>query len=110
MTDAALLNQVRPGMRVRTSDGQKLGTVRQVHQRETETYLEVMLDWSPWKLWHVVMAPKHVFLPGTTVTALSGKQVEIALDTKTATSCTWRPSWIPHRERLLFSGPGDSGG
>ncbi len=71
MTDAALLNQVRPGMRVRTSDGQKLGTVRQVHQRETETHLEVMLDWSPWKLWHVFMAPKHVLFCFSSVTALS---------------------------------------
>ena len=109
MADAALLNQIRNSMRVRTSDGQKLGTVRQVHQSEMETYVEVTLAWSLWKPWHWITPARHVFLPGITVTSVAGKQVEIVLDAKSAKSCTWHPSWIP-QDYPQFAFGGDGGG
>ena len=95
MADAALLNQIRPGMKVRTSDGKTLGTVRQVHWREAESYVEVTPRGALWKPWQVMGKVQRVFLPGSTVTELAGQHVRVALDSKTARGCTWHPSWIP---------------
>ncbi len=94
MTNSTMLDQVCPGMKVRTSDGKRLGIVRQVHQREAEWYMEVFVRAS---LWNPVRAlsGKHVYLPGTTVMDVAGKHVSIAIDAKTAQASTWRPTWIP---------------
>lgn len=106
MTDAAVLNQIRTGMRVRTSDGQKLGTVRQVHQRETEVYIEVTLGRSLWNPWLFFTPSRHVFLPGTAVSVVVDKQIEISMDAKTAKACTWHPGWVKYD--APFSNPGGS--
>ncbi len=44
----ALLEHVREGMRVHASSGKRLGKIQQVHQRETEVYLEVETVRSFW--------------------------------------------------------------
>ena len=95
MADAALLNQIRPGMQVQTSDGKQLGKVRHLHQREREAYGEVTPRRSPWKPWQRVLAAKRLFLPASEVTMVTEKQVQVAMDAKTAKGCTWQPNWIP---------------
>ena len=93
MANSTMLDQVCPGMKVRTSDGKRLGIVRQVHQREAEWYMEVLLRASLWNPVQAIVV-KHVYLPGTAVTDVAGKHVAIAMDAKTAKACTWRPAWI----------------
>ena len=94
MADATMLDQIRPRMKVHTSDGKHLGTVRLVHQREGATYVEVTPCGSLWNIRQLFLGVKRVFLPGDTITSVSEKQVQIAMDAKTAKGCTWRPSWI----------------
>ena len=109
MANSTMLDQVCPGMKVRTSDGKRLGIVRQVHQREAEVYGEVLLRASIWKPMQALVL-KHVYLPGTTVSDVAGKHVAIALDAKTAQACTWRPAWLqPFEHKAVFdAGSGSS--
>ncbi len=105
MADSTMLDQVCPGMKVRTSDGKRLGIVRQVHQREAESYVEVLLRASLWNPMQALVL-KHVYLPGTTVSDVAGKDITIAMDAKTAKALTWRPAWIPPFEHKITGGEG----
>ncbi len=94
MAGGNLIEQVCPGMVVLSSDGKRLGKVRQVHTRDTETYLEVTPRGNLWKPWQLMVTIQRLFLPGSTVAEVAGKQVRVAMDAKTAKGCTWRPHWI----------------
>ena len=95
MADRNLIEQVCPGMVALSTDGKRLGKVRQVHTRDTETYLEVTPRGNLWKPWQLMVAVKGLLLPGSTVTEVAGMHVRIAMDAKTAKGCTWRPNWLP---------------
>ena len=113
MADATMLTLIRPGMHVRSSDRKIVGKVRQVHQRDAETYVEVTPRWSLWQPWLLIVEVKRVFLPGTVVTAIAGTEVQVAMDAKTAKGCTWRPNWIPREvddPETTMIGRGGGGG
>ena len=92
MTDAKVLDQIRPGMQVHTADRKKLGKVRRVHTREAESYMEVASEKALWKFWQLEL--KALFLPATAVRSVEGSRVHLQMDAKTARGCIWRPAWI----------------
>ena len=97
------IEQVRIGMLVLSSDGTCLGKVTQVHTRdEIETYLEVTPRRNLWKAWQLEV--QRLFLPGSTVTDVGAKHVQVVMDAKTANGCTWRPRWIPREVLDLETG------
>ena len=106
MAGGNIVEQVRDGMEVRSSDGKRLGKVRQVHTRETEIYVEVMARAAFWKLWQP--EPKNLFVPASAVAEVAGKRVTLNMDATSARTCTRRPPWIPREIRDLkwFSGAG----
>ena len=117
MADATMLALIRPGMHVRSSDRKTVGKVRQVHQRDAETYVEVTPHGSPSKPWQLLAAvkrlfvPERLFVPGTSVVDVAGKHVHVAMDAKTAKGCTWRPTWIaPEVDDPEFTIVGRGGG
>ncbi len=85
----ALLEHVREGMRVHASSGKRLGKIQQVHQRETEVYLEVETVRSFW-----LRRTGLLFLPPDTVGTVAGTSVTLNVDAKTARGYTYRPRWI----------------
>ena len=98
------IEQIRPGMLALSSDGQCLGKVTGLHTRDdTETYLEVTPRGNLWKPWQPEV--KRLFLPGSTVTDVTGKHVQVAMDATTAKGCTWRPHWIPRHVTLADNLP-----
>ena len=98
MVGGKLVEHVRTGMTALFSDGKQLGTVTQVHTRDTDTYLEVTPRGNLWKPWQLMVKLQRLFLPGNTVTDVAGKYVRVAMDAKTAKGCTWRPTWLPHED------------
>jgi hypothetical protein len=96
MKPDALLDQVRSGMRVDASNGKRIGKIRQVHQRETEVYLEVRSERSLW----MELSGRQLgllFLPPDTVGAVAEGYVTLTVDPKTAKGYTYRPRWIPEK-------------
>jgi hypothetical protein len=51
MAGANMVEQVRDGMQVRSSDGKRIGKVRQVHERDADVYIRVAPRgfWSAWR-------------------------------------------------------------
>jgi len=92
MADSTMLDQIRSGMKVYTSDGKQLGKVRQVHQCEAESYVEVRTERSIW-----LRSAGTLFLPPYTVDTVAGGRVTLMADAKTAKSYSYRPRWI-HEE------------
>jgi hypothetical protein len=63
---------------------------RFIHTRdEIETYVEVTPRRNLWQL-----EIQRLFLPGSTVTDVGAKHVQVGMDAKTANGCTCRPRWI----------------
>ena len=92
MASTPLIDQVRVGMAVYSSEGKRLGKVRHVHIRETEVYLEVASEKALWKFWQLELKP--LFLPPSVVAPVAGQRVTLHMDAKTAKACTWKPAWI----------------
>ena len=107
MAGANMAEQVRDGMHVQSSDGKRLGKVRQIHMREADVYLEVIPGGPFWKRWQV--EPKNLFLPASAVAEVSGRQVTLNMDAKAARTCTRRPPWIPGVIVDPSRGPGATG-
>ncbi len=113
MDSGTLLAQVRVGMVALSSDGKRIGKITQIHTRsETETYLEVTPRGNLWKPWQLIVEVQRLFLPGNSVTEVTGKDVRVEMDAKTAKGCTWRPNWIPREidDPAKMSGGGGGGG
>ena len=91
MARANMVEQVRDGMHVQSSDGNRIGKVRRVHARETEVYVEVGPR-SFRRFWG--MEPKPLLLPASAVAEVAGGQVTLNMDATGAGSCTCRPLWI----------------
>ncbi len=111
MTATPRLPPIREGMRVRSSEGKRLGRIIHVYARESEVCVHVasVLDlWSPW-------APvgAGLYFPATAIAEGQGKRVMLNMDTKTAKGCTGRPSWLPTTARsygqFMDYGGGGSG-
>ena len=109
MAGGNLIEHVRIGMLALSADGKCLGKVTQVHTRdEIETYLEVTPRRNLWKAWQLEV--QRLFLPGSTVTDVGAKHVQVVMDAKTANGCTWRPHWIPQEVSLADNFPLGGGG
>lgn len=97
-----LLDQVRSGMRVDASDAKRIGKIRQVHQRESEVYVEVETERSIW-----LRRSGFLFLPPDTVATVAGDRVTLKVDQKTARGYSYRPRWVPEEindPRTIWSG------
>ncbi len=90
MADTTILDQIRSGMKVYTSDGKQLGKVRQVHQREAESYVEVRTERFIW-----LRSASVLFLPPYTVDTVAGGRVTLMANAKTAKGYSYRPRWVP---------------
>lgn len=102
MAGANMVEQVLPGMQVRSSDSRQIGKVSEVHQRDTDIYIEVVPKAS-WRFWQVDR--RYLFLPASAIAEVADRQVTLNMDANAARSCTRRPPWIPG----LIPGP-DGGG
>jgi hypothetical protein len=108
------LLQIRSGMHVIAADGTDIGTVWQLHLRDTEAVIEVRPKSRLRAFLNVFalreMQPNsdHLFLPGADITqVVSGKHVRVQLDSSTARACVSRPPWIePERKGWNSNGMG----
>ena len=92
MAGANMVEQVREGMQVRSSDGKRIGKVRQVHERDADVYIRVAPKAS-WVFWKA--EPTFLYLPASAIAEVSSKQMTLNMDANAARNCTRRPLWIP---------------
>src|SRR6476660_2265168 len=104
MSSETLIAKIHGGMRVISADGVSIGTVWQLHFRDTETCFEVR----PRTSWNALLDAfslrplqphsSHLFRPGGAITQVAGKRVHVRLDAEAARVCVSRPPWIEHEK------------
>jgi hypothetical protein len=106
------ITKVRSGMRVISAEGSTIGTVWQVHLRDTEATIEVrpqsflraFLD--AFALREMQPDTDHLFLPAQAIThVVTGRRVFVQLDAAAARACSSRPPWI-ERDRKGWNSNG----
>jgi len=100
MSSTTLITKVLGGMRIISADGVSVGNVWRVHFRDTEACIEVR----PHSLTNALLEAftlrqeqpnsSHLFLPGQTISQVTGKRVHVRLDAEAASACVSRPPWI----------------
>ncbi len=110
MAPPSIVESIRKGMQVRSSEGKRLGKLIEVYNGESQVYLRVVSAYERWKPWGRVGG--GLYVPASAIAQVHGKRVILTMDTKTAKGCTGRPSWISANARTYgpFTDYGDGGG
>jgi hypothetical protein len=109
MPSDTLNTKVHQGMRIISTDGVAIGTVRRVHFRDTEACIEIR----PHSFWNALLDAftlreeqtnsSHLFVPARTIAKVDGKRVHVQLDAEAVRACVNRPPWI-EREQMPPTG------
>ncbi len=97
-----LIERIRAGMEVRSSDGVRLGKILEVWCGQDPASGNSQWDEEVCSRLEVNRRGNTpIYVPYRAVAEVSGKRVTLGVDARTATSKGWnrKPKWIPHGEK-----------
>ena len=98
MSQGSVVDQIREGMEVTTSDGEKLGKVKQIwYGSETLSSRTPGAEETCFEVQKGLLGREKLYIPCRFVSQVSGQTVQLSADSQTArTTPSWhvKPSWV----------------
>ena len=114
MTRANIVEQIREGMKVESSDGWHLGKVARVWFGDAETYVEVLIE-PTWKAFLMAGVDESaaLYIPSNAIGQVSkkalGSRVTLTIDAERARTMTQRPKGMETEKGRDTRGPWSGG-